>query len=443
MSLSSRLLRLSISVFLSILPGACIAQMNPQFLQPQVQSTGGHVTSFILGDFQLVQPSASPDILYVNAFVTPGTTYSVTAGLLLTTPNTLPTTLTENQIVFPNVLGVTPAVADFDGDGRPDFAFVLAPVTLGATNLCVYHGTGFNGSGNGSPSAPGGCSTFPTQPNPQFRPVFGYVVAALFKTQGTEQLFVEDTANNYIYVLSNKGKPLGFAETAADPHPRGRWLHGPIYTGDFNGDGNTDFILNNQTSHKVNLYLGNGDGTFQSPVDVHVNGNVYSMLLHDMNGDGIPDLVTELDNGVIEIQLGVGSNTPGALPRRLRRWNHNQSSTASPATEATSPQLRTSTTTRTSTSSPPRPSASVSYSEMAPCITSSRASTTPARADLSSQSPTSTETATPTSTSTRPKASPSSSAGPTAASRPRSPTPPASPHSTPPSPTSTATVSPT
>jgi hypothetical protein len=38
-----------------------------------------------------------------------------------------------------------------------------------------------------------------------------------------------------------------------------------IVTGDFNGDGKQDFALLTAPSNTISVYLGNGDGTFQSP----------------------------------------------------------------------------------------------------------------------------------------------------------------------------------
>src|SRR5262249_35903141 len=43
-----------------------------------------------------------------------------------------------------------------------------------------------------------------------------------------------------------------------------------VATGDFNGDGNPDFVAANYSTNSVSVFLGNGDGTFQTPVVYNV-----------------------------------------------------------------------------------------------------------------------------------------------------------------------------
>jgi hypothetical protein len=42
----------------------------------------------------------------------------------------------------------------------------------------------------------------------------------------------------------------------------------------------------------VSVFLGNGDGTFQAPLEVGVGTNPLGLAAGDFNGDGFPDLVT-------------------------------------------------------------------------------------------------------------------------------------------------------
>ncbi len=41
-----------------------------------------------------------------------------------------------------------------------------------------------------------------------------------------------------------------------------------VATGDFNGDGNQDFVAANYDTNSVSVFLGNGDGTFQTSYGV-------------------------------------------------------------------------------------------------------------------------------------------------------------------------------
>jgi hypothetical protein len=316
MSLSSRALRRSVLSLLWMLSAACIAQGKPQFVQPEVELTGGRVASFLTGHFVA---SDLTDILYINAYTTTATAYQVTVGELL--DGQAFTNLDENRIAFQGTLNVAAALGDFNGDGIVDYAFALSPISNTGSDLCVYYGTGLGTAQPGSYYPLGtksGCTTFPTKG--QALPNFAYAAAAPFKSSSPlPQLVLEDSNNNFIYVLANNaatgnsGTLPGFtvASTIAIPAADGP---GAIYTGDFNGDGNTDFIVNGQNALSASVYFGNGDGTFQAPVYL-LNHAVHSMLLQDMDGDGIADLVVEGDNGVIEIFHGNGTtaNTFAAI----------------------------------------------------------------------------------------------------------------------------------
>lgn len=74
---------------------------------------------------------------------------------------------------------------------------------------------------------------------------------------------------------------------------------------DFNGDNKLD-VVGVGTNNNVLLYLGNGDGTFQSPLSIGVGQAPVAMAVGDFNGDGQLDLavVNSGDNTVtILLQL--------------------------------------------------------------------------------------------------------------------------------------------
>ena len=103
--------------------------------------------------------------------------------------------------------------------------------------------------------------------------------------------------------------------------------YGPmsLAAGDFNGDGRPDLVVASQCAVSANcatglvsLLLGNGDGTFQSPVPYSTGaGNSYFVTTGDFNGDGNLDLAVANQigpsaNSVIVILLGNGDGTFGA-----------------------------------------------------------------------------------------------------------------------------------
>jgi hypothetical protein len=86
-----------------------------------------------------------------------------------------------------------------------------------------------------------------------------------------------------------------------------------IVTGDFNGDGKLDFAqvnYSNGGAGTVDVWLGNGDGTFQSPVSYAVGAGPDALAVGDVNGDGKLDLVAGNDTGAsVSVLLGNGDGT--------------------------------------------------------------------------------------------------------------------------------------
>ena len=192
------------------------------------------------------------------------------------------TDLSENQITFPSVSNVVAALGDFNHDGIADYAFALtpAPGATGVPNLCVYYGTGLGlggyaydeGRNSGAPpqyppaaGGKSGCFTFATRGT--LPPVYSAIVAFPYQNGSPPQLLMEDSANGYIYVLSNNGVTsnngvlTGFTLVNTIPIAPADGP-GPIYMGDFDHDGNIDFIVNGQTGDSATIYFGNGDGSF-------------------------------------------------------------------------------------------------------------------------------------------------------------------------------------
>ena len=92
-----------------------------------------------------------------------------------------------------------------------------------------------------------------------------------------------------------------------------------VAVGDFNGDGKPDLVVANLQQNNVAVLLGNGDGTFGTPI-VHslpTIGVLYGVAVADFNGDGKLDVAvvhgsTDYLISDVEILLGNGDGTLGA-----------------------------------------------------------------------------------------------------------------------------------
>ncbi len=66
-----------------------------------------------------------------------------------------------------------------------------------------------------------------------------------------------------------------------------------VAVADLNGDGVPDLVTANSTGGgELNVLLGNGDGTFQAAVSFAPGISPWSVAVADINGDSVPDLVT-------------------------------------------------------------------------------------------------------------------------------------------------------
>jgi hypothetical protein len=164
---------------------------------------------------------------------------------------------------------------DFNGDGKQDLA--VAGVNNGQVSILL-------GNGDGSFRAPvtyqAGGVVYPVQ------------AAADFNGDGKLDLVVSNTYPNSFFILMGNGdgtfqSPVAVGEEGCSPPTLG--------VGDFNNDGKPDLALlcssPSLEGPALVVYLGNGDGSFQSPQETPVSWGVEGMAFADWNGDGRLDAV--------------------------------------------------------------------------------------------------------------------------------------------------------
>jgi len=81
--------------------------------------------------------------------------------------------------------------------------------------------------------------------------------------------------------------------------------------GDLNGDGIVDLAVPGLARNSISVLLGNADGTFQAPFSVNAGAGCFSVVIADLNGDGVPDIAASTSSGVSVI-LGEGGGGFGA-----------------------------------------------------------------------------------------------------------------------------------
>jgi hypothetical protein len=227
-------------------------------------------------------------------------------------------TFTAAASSLPGSGGGPAVVGDFNGDGIPDLA-------LGSLSGQV---TIELGKGDG---------TFTAGESTQSLGFFTIgIVAGDFNGDGNLDLAV---LSPYAGVIAH-----AFQITILLGHGDGTFTLGPtallndgalgylkytsIAVGDFNGDGKLDIVTASEPSEdclpetgqtscnvgSLTILLGNGDGTFnQSTIAVRAAAYLNSVVVADLNGDGIPDLaVTDFDlssNQFVDLLQGNGDGT--------------------------------------------------------------------------------------------------------------------------------------
>ncbi len=192
---------------------------------------------------------------------------------------------------------VSIAVADFNGDGKPDLAVgnSLGSFTNPQSEVSVLLNNGSGSFGGAVNFGVGAAGAIPIS-----------LAAADFNNDGRLDLAVAVNNSNALLIAQGNGDGtftgLGFQAVGNNPI----WLA----AGDLNGDGKMDLAVANNSDNTVSILLGNGDLTFTAANVYSVGNKPTNLVLADLNGDAKLDLaVVNNSDNTLQALLGEGNGS--------------------------------------------------------------------------------------------------------------------------------------
>jgi|SRR5690349_15684751 uncharacterized protein (TIGR03437 family) len=173
----------------------------------------------------------------------------------------------------PDIFNLWIGVVDVNGDGKPD----IVHDDLGGGTIWV-------GLGNGD-----GTFRYSSTILPDDQEVAGLVFGD-FDGDGKTDFILRRPGGQTSFHRGNGDGTFGVARPLPDSGASAQF--DTLNAADLNGDGRLDLILNRRNPRAVAVILGNGDGTFQDPIEIP-DPAAGLVTVADFNGDGRPDLLVE------------------------------------------------------------------------------------------------------------------------------------------------------
>ncbi|MEP6940469.1 MAG: VCBS repeat-containing protein, partial [Rudaea sp.] len=203
---------------------------------------------------------------------------------------------------LPGSVDEAAVLEDVNGDGKPDVIVATIDANTRQEYLSVLTGKG-DGTLNTAVSFTISTPTYINSGGGSSPATIVNLIAADLRGNGRKDL----VASNGLILLNNgngtfaPGAKAGFAPRSATSN------YGPnLAAGDLNGDRKTDLVVNNGA--QIDIYLGNGDGSFNKGRSYATLDSVGYVSVTDIDGDGNPDIFVGLGNGGFFFgdQFGVG-----------------------------------------------------------------------------------------------------------------------------------------
>ncbi|MGJ4945584.1 FG-GAP-like repeat-containing protein [Bradyrhizobium sp. HKCCYLS1011] len=197
-----------------------------------------------------------------------------------------------------------PITGDFNGDGRTDYLLIDSS---GYPYQYVFLNNGDGTFTGQTQTLPNGWN-FPINSN---TPNVNTPIVGDFNGDGkTDYLLIDANGYPYQYVFMSNGNGTftGLTQTLPNGWKFSANLRYTPIVGDFNGDGRTDYLMVDGNGYPYQyVFMGNGDGTFTGITETLPNGwnfpnnsntpNMNAPVTGDFNGDGKTDYVLIDSNG--------------------------------------------------------------------------------------------------------------------------------------------------
>ncbi len=199
------------------------------------------------------------------------------------------------------------AIADFNGDGKQDFA----TANSSSANVSIRLGDGLGGF-----TAP-----LPAEISLGITNKPRAIAIGDFNADGIQDFVTANFDSSSASILIGNGS--GGFTPAAVPQVSVGAAPQAIAVGDFNNDGKQDFATASSSASSISVRYGNGSGGFTLPVSPEValsGATPLSLAVGDFNADGFQDLATAND-GSNNASIRIGSCSPFTLGGTIRYGN--------------------------------------------------------------------------------------------------------------------------